>query len=460
MESVAGSKQAIIHIYNSTSPAQRRDVFGLDKAAIKQIAVDGVRIIKDLLPTMGDTRIRLEYSPESFSQTEPAFALEVCEAVVDVWEPSAQDPVILNLPATVESSSPNIYADQIEWFCRNLRDRKSAVVSLHTHNDRGTGVAATELGILAGADRVEGTLFGNGERTGNLDVVTVALNMHTQGVDPELDFHDLNEIRRVYEKTVRMPVHPRHPWAGELVYTAFSGSHQDAIRKGMAARDKEERPLWEVPYLPVNPHDVGREYEPVIRINSQSGKGGAAFIMENDHGYHLPRAMHADFAKLIQGIAERTGDEVPPEEIMGAFRAHYLDMAGPFALQSFRSTSGNDNGEGPADRVSCEISLLHDGKSIVLNGTGNGPLDACRHALTDAGMATFRLMDYHQHSKGRGSDATAVAYIALEIDGKTVWGAGEDEHIARAGVRAILAGLNRGLAGDRKSTEATSAKQG
>ncbi len=455
MESVAGAREAIVHLYNSTSPAQRRDVFGLPRAAIKDIAVRGAELIREIASRQNTTRIRLEYSPESFSQTEVDFALEVCEAVMDVWGPTPEDPIILNLPATVEASTPNLYADQIEWFCRHLRRRDAAIVSLHTHNDRGTGVAATELGLLAGADRVEGTLFGNGERTGNLDVVTVALNLHTQGIHPDLDFSNLGEIRRIYEETVRMPVHPRHPYAGELVYTAFSGSHQDAIRKGMAARAREERTLWDVPYLPINPGDVGRQYEPIIRINSQSGKGGAAFVMENEYGFELPRAMHADFAGAIQAVAERTGQEVPPDEILGAFRERYQGSNGPFRFVDFRSRSDDAAG----DLVHAELRVELDGTGRLLNGTGNGPLDACRAALEAAGFPV-RVMDYHEHALGTGSDAQAAAYVACEFQGRTWWGAGTDSHIVRAGVRAMLSALNRALGAERSAPSALAGKSG
>ncbi len=444
-ESIKGAPRVIVHLYNSTSPLQRRVVFGLDKPAIVDIAVRGATLIKELVATVPDTRITLEYSPESFSSTEIDFSLEICEAVVDVWQPTADNKIILNLPATVEVSTPNMHADQIEWFCRHLHNRDSAIVSLHTHNDRGTGVASTELGLLAGADRVEGTLFGNGERTGNVDIVTLALNLYTQGVDPRLDFSDLEAIRKVYERCTRLTVPIRQPYAGELVFTAFSGSHQDAINKGLNAQEDEEEALWQVPYLPIDPKDIGRSYEAIIRINSQSGKGGVAYIMETDYGFQLPKAMHVDFGKVIKTLADERGEEITSTELFYAFEMEYLRQYEPFQLQKFRGqlTLQADGQE----QVECSAQILFDGIPHEIYGEGNGPIDAFVHALNESGLAHFTVNSYAEHSLGTGAETQAVAYIQVQSEaGEARFGAAVDTNIELASIKAVLSALNRTLA--------------
>jgi 2-isopropylmalate synthase len=430
-----------VHLYNSTSELQRRVVFGMKRHEIKELAIKGAEMVRKGAERITGTEIFYEYSPESFTGTEDDFALEVCEAVIEVLEPSRDKKLIINLPATVEMSTPNIFADKIEWFCRHVKDRDRIILSVHPHNDRGTAVAATELAIMAGADRVEGTLFGNGERTGNVDIITLALNMFSHGIDPELDFSDINSIADVYQKCTGLMVHPRHPYAGELVYTAFSGSHQDAISKGMR-RVGQETGLWEVPYLPIDPTDVGRTYESIIRINSQSGKGGVAYIMEKEHGMQLPKEMHADFSTVVQAISDSTGKEVSAEMIWEAFRTEYLEQGGPYSLGDCDTDSRTLSDKSCGSSVTATI--LIDGKPHAINGAGNGPIDAFCSALRKHNGLSVRLTAYYEHALQQGSDATAVAYVELD-DGKNTrrWGAATDPNIDRASFKAILSGINR-----------------
>lgn len=443
-ESLHGVKQAIVHLYNSTSPLQRRVVFGLDKPDIIGIATRSATLIKSMVPTLPDAHIIMEYSPESFSSTEVEFALEICEAVVDIWQPTVDNKIILNLPATVEVSTPNGYADQIEWFCCHLRNRETALVSLHTHNDRGTGVASTEMGLLAGADRVEGTLFGNGERTGNVDIVTLALNMYTQGVDPDLDFSDINAIRTVYEKCTRLEVPIRQPYAGELVFTAFSGSHQDAINKGMNTQDATPGALWAVPYLPIDPKDIGRTYEAIIRINSQSGKGGVAYILESEFGLQLPKAMHVEFGKVIKNLADERGDEISNRQLFQAFEQEYLQRTGPVELKSYHIKKRGEHDGTPI--VECSARLTIDGVARQVHAQGNGPIDAFVQALNQHDLATFRVLSYAEHSLSQGADATAVAYIQIQnTSGQTFFGAATDTDTEYASLKAVVSALNRAL---------------
>jgi len=440
-ESLEGVSKAIVHLYNSTSPVQRRVTFNKTKDEIKAIAVEGTRLVKSLVETIPGTQIRFQYSPESFSDTEVDYALEVCEAVMAEWAPSVDDKIILNLPATVEVATPNVHADQIEWFCRNLKERNKAYISLHTHNDRGTGVAATELGLLAGADRVEGTLFGNGERTGNLDIVTVALNLYTQGVDSALDLSELEKIRRVYERITRMTVHDRHPYAGDLVFTAFSGSHQDAIKKGMDLRSKEdtEGTRWEVPYLAIDPADIGRDYEAIIRINSQSGKGGVAYILERDFGLDLPKAMHPEVGKVVNDTADQGSRELSPDEVREVFIREYVNLEAPMGLLSIEREDFSQSGE---VKVDAEISM--NGKSNKVTGTGNGPISAFVDALEQEGYKDFQLLDYRQHSIGGGSKTKAAAYIQIKNDdGSVSFGCGINANIELAGLHALVSAFNR-----------------
>ena len=440
-ESLEGVSKAIVHLYNSTSPVQRRVTFNKTKDEIKAIAVEGTRLVKSLVETIPGTQIRFQYSPESFSDTEVDYALEVCEAVMAEWAPSVDDKIILNLPATVEVATPNVHADQIEWFCRNLKERNKAYISLHTHNDRGTGVAATELGLLAGADRVEGTLFGNGERTGNLDIVTVALNLYTQGVDSALDLSELEQIRRVYERITRMTVHDRHPYAGDLVFTAFSGSHQDAIKKGMDLRSKEdtEGTRWEVPYLAIDPADIGRDYEAIIRINSQSGKGGVAYILERDFGLDLPKAMHPEVGKVVNDTADQGSRELSPDEVREVFIREYVNLEAPMGLLSIEREDFSQSGE---VKVDAEISM--NGKSNKVTGTGNGPISAFVDALEQEGYKDFQLLDYRQHSIGGGSKTKAAAYIQIKNDdGSVSFGCGINANIELAGLHALVSAFNR-----------------
>jgi 2-isopropylmalate synthase len=440
-KSLEGVSKAIVHLYNSTSPVQRRVTFNKTKDEIKAIAVEGTRLVKSLVETIPSTQIRFQYSPESFSDTEVDYALEVCEAVMAEWAPSEDDKIILNLPATVEVATPNVHADQIEWFCRNLKERNKAYISLHTHNDRGTGVAATELGLLAGADRVEGTLFGNGERTGNLDIVTVALNLYTQGVDSALDLSELEQIRRIYERITRMTVHDRHPYAGDLVFTAFSGSHQDAIKKGMDLRAKKdtEGTRWEVPYLAIDPADIGRDYEAIIRINSQSGKGGVAYILERDFGLDLPKAMHPEVGMVVNDTADKGSRELSPDEVREVFIQEYVNLEAPMELLSIEREDFSQSGE---VKVDAEISMH--GKSNKVSGTGNGPISAFVDALEQEDYKDFQLLDYRQHSIGGGSKTKAAAYIQIKNDdGSVSFGCGINANIELAGLHALVSAFNR-----------------
>ena len=440
LEALKGAKNVIFHLYNSTSPKQREYVFGASKADIVAIAVKGVSLLKKHGQALIDagTRLRLEYSPESFTSTELEFALEICEAVTDVWQPTVDNKIILNLPATVEYATPNVHADQIEWMCRHLTRRDRTIVSLHTHNDRGTGVAATELAMLAGADRVEGTLFGNGERTGNLDLVVVALNLYTHGIDPKLNFGDINGIREVYERCTRMEVHPRHPYAGELVFTAFSGSHQDAIKKSWP-HQKPDRP-WDVIYIPIDPADIGRSYKAIIRINSQSGKGGVAYVLENEFGYQLPKLMHKEIGKIVNDLADACGSELSPQDIHDVFVREYIERATPVALTEFRTIERSS-------AVTCQADLLVYGQEKIVTGSGNGPIDAFVQSLRSAGLPKFELVSYSEHSLGSGAEARAVSYIQIKTErGAAFFGAGIDTNIELASIKAVVSALNRSLA--------------
>ena len=439
-ESLKGVKSAIVHLYNSTSELQRRVVFKLDKPGIIDIAVKGATLIRQLEREYGlEDVVRHEYSPESFTGTELDFAKEICEAVIDAYEPTPQKKLILNLPATVEMSTPNVHADQIEWFCRNIKKRDSLLISLHPHNDRGCAVAATELGLLAGADRVEGTLFGNGERTGNVDIITLAMNMYSQGVDPGLDCSNINELVRMAEYCNQLPVHPRHPYAGELVFTAFSGSHQDAINKGFKAMAASNSPLWEVPYLPIDPMDLGRSYEAVIRINSQSGKGGVAYILEKEHGLELPRRLQIEFSKVVQAIADGEGVELAADRLWGAFEAEYLEGNGRYGFVSHSASSDNTEQD-----VVAKITI--DGALKTVLGHGNGPVDGFVDAIRRESGLTFDVADYREHAIGMGANAAAVAYVELRLgDGSSLFGVGIDKNIVVASLKAVLSGVNRAL---------------
>ncbi len=437
VESLIGAKKAIIHLYNSTSPAQRRVVFGKTKDEIKAIAVNGAKLIKDRLPRLAGTEVMLQYSPESFSATEVEFAKEISEAVMDVWQPTPQRKMILNLPDTVEVAMPNVYADQIEWICRNIKQRDSLIVSLHTHNDRSTGVAATELGLLAGADRVEGTLFGNGERTGNLDIITVALNLYMHGIEPGLDFANLNSLIEVYERCTGMTVPPRQPYAGELVFTAFSGSHQDAIKKGLAEWEGASRTHWDVPYLTIDPADIGREYREVIRVNSQSGKGGVAYLLESEFGIILPKDMQREFGPIANDEVDRLGREVSGAELKAMFWREYVERDFPWQLEGFETESRNGV-------VKCRARLLRDGQPVEFSGEGNGPLAALVHGFSTIGVPRFEIVNYSEHALSAGETASAISYIQIKRgDGKSRWGAGVDTNIELASVRAVLSALNR-----------------
>ena len=440
-EAIQGIKNVVFHIYNSTSTLQRDVVFHMDREAIKQIAIEGTQMVKEGAKNF-DGNLWLEYSPESFTGTEMDFALEVCEAVKEVWQPTVERPIIFNLPATVEMNTPNVYADQIEWMSTHFTEREKIILSIHPHNDRGCGVAATELALLAGADRVEGTLFGNGERTGNVDILNVAYNMFSQGINPELNIENVNEIIEVVERCNKMPVPPRHPYAGKLVFTAFSGSHQDAISKGMQALHERRSMIWEVPYLPIDPSDVGREYEPLVRINSQSGKGGVAFILDQYYGFKLPKEMHKEIADTIQKMSEVQG-EVSPEQIMDTFRKMYIDAKEPLHFRKARITDISDEGGEFDTRIA--VTYTDHGVEKVVVGYGNGPIDAFKQALNDKGGFDTRLTMYQEHALTMGSDSQAASYIAI-VDNKTnkaAYGVGISSNINRSSFRAIFSALNR-----------------
>jgi len=440
-DSLIGAKSAILHFYNSTSTAQRRVVFRMNKKEILQIAVDGAKLVKQLASET-DCDIRYEYSPESFTGTEMEYAREVCEAVLDVLQPTKDRKAIINLPATVEMSTPNVYADQIEWFGRHLNGRENVIISLHTHNDRGTGVAATELGILAGADRVEGTLFGNGERTGNVDLLTVAMNLYSQGIDPGLVISNVDELINTYESCTGLRVAERHPWVGELVYTAFSGSHQDAIRKGLKEYEEVNPVFWDVPYLPIDPQDIGRQYEAVIRINSQSGKGGVAFIMEQEFGFHLPKAMHPEFGAIIKKLSDTTGNELAGSEIFEVFQQTYLTATAPYQLLTYSINSINGN-------VSIDAEIKVNDESIHISGKGNGPISAFFDGLKNELSINSRFESYEEHALSSGETAEAIAYIELIDNNKAWFGVGKDQNTTTASFKAILSALNRIYDGKR-----------
>jgi len=436
-ESLIGIDKAIVHFYNSTSALQRKVVFDDDKEGIKKIAVDGALLIKELSKKYNKTNWRFEYSPESFTGTEVDFAAEVCNEVVNILKPCSDEKIIINLPATVEMSSPNVYGDQIEWMIRNLDNREDVIVSLHPHNDRGTAVGAAEIGVMAGADRVEGTLFGNGERTGNVDIVTLALNLLTQGVDPELELNNINHVIREVEYCNQLPVHPRHPYAGDLVFTAFSGSHQDAIKKGLSAISQSNNPHWEVPYLPIDPSDLGRTYEAVVRINSQSGKGGIAYILEKDHGVSLPRRLQISLSTKIQKVADETGKELLSHEIWDIFDKNFIQGPNKAELISFELNTSDDEN----DSIKVEAKLNKN--KLEFSGSGNGPIDAMIQGINKKMGLNLSVTDYHQHSLGTGSDAKAVAYIEVSDGNKTRWGVGIDENTIRASLRAIMIGFDK-----------------
>ena len=431
-ESLRGAKQATVHLYNATAPLFRRLVFGLEKAQIVELATRSTRLIRKLCEENPETRWQYEYSPETFCFTEPEFALEICEAVAEIWQPCAERPMVINLPATVEVSTPNVYADQIEYFCRHFSRRADVCISVHPHNDRGTGVASAELAVLAGADRVEGCLFGNGERTGNVCLVTLAMNLYSQGISPNLDFSDMNRVVEVVETCNQLPVHPRHPWAGRLAYTAFSGSHQDAIKKGFDARKPGER--WEMPYLPVDPQDIGCTYEAVIRVNSQSGKSGSAWLIEQNHGLKLPRALQQDFSQHVQRETDRHGKEMTQHALWQLFRSRYGLVADPhFALQSYRSDSQQDG------QLRLTASVVTQGATRQLEGQGNGLLSAAASGLSRWITTPFVIKDYHEHTLGERSDSRSVAYIrCLFQDGSSRWGVGIDSDVARASLQALF----------------------
>ena len=440
-EALEGAPRAIVHVYNSTSTLQRRVVFNSDEKGIKKIATDGAKEVKDYSEKYPNTDWMFEYSPESFTGTELPYAVEVCNAVNEIWKPSKEKKTIMNLPATVEMASPNIYADQIEWVCKNIDNRENIIISLHPHNDRGTAVAATELGVMAGADRIEGTLFGNGERTGNVDLVTLALNMLTQGVDPELDFSDINPIMRETEYCNQLPVHPRHPYAGDLVFTAFSGSHQDAIKKGLNELRNSNQETWEVPYLPIDPKDVGRSYEAVIRINSQSGKGGVAYLLEKDHGLSMPRRLQIEFSQVIQKITDETGKEISASDIWETFQETYFDENGTFKFLEHHINS-RANKEG-LQEDEIEIKIKKGKETKTIKGSGNGPIDAMIDALSTNLDLDVKIADYHQHAISSGSDAKAVAYSEISYKEQSVWGIGIHQNTVIAGLESVINGLNR-----------------
>jgi 2-isopropylmalate synthase len=437
-EAVEGAKRAIVHLYNSTSVTQRRVVFRLGREGITELAVRGTALCKRLAAETS-TEIVFQYSPESFHHTELDYALEICESVAAEWGPTPEAKMIVNLPTTVEHFPPNVYADRIEWFCRHFSQRASAIVSVHPHNDRGTAVATAELGLMAGAERVEGTLFGNGERTGNVDLVTIALNLLTQGVDPGLDLSRIDETRAAVEECNELPVHPRHPWAGELVYTAFSGSHQDAIKKGMHAQERSGDGVWDVPYLPIDPKDLGRDYEAIIRVNSQSGKGGVAYLLLSEHGLDLPRGLQVDFAQKVQAITDAQGGELTAAELYDTFRVNYLDVSEPLELVSYRHESDETG-----DRLVARVRMA--GEELEIEGAGNGPIAAFVHAVGERLGIAVRLREYHEHAMTAGEDANAAAYVEADVDDEAVWGVGVHPSIVTASLRAVVNSVNRALA--------------
>ncbi len=437
VESAAGAKRAIVHLYNSVAPVFRRVVFNMTREEITQIAVSGTNLVKQLVAQHPQTEWGFEYSPESFSTTELDFSRDICNAVSAAWQPTPQNKIIFNLPSTVECSTPNVYADQIEWMSRNLARRDSVIISVHPHNDRGTAVASAELAVMAGADRVEGCLFGNGERTGNVDLVTLAMNLYTQGVHPGLDFSDIDAVRQVVEECNQLPVHPRHPYAGDLVFTAFSGSHQDAIKKGFARQQPDA--IWEVPYLPIDPADLGRSYDAVIRVNSQSGKGGMAYLLEQEYGLQLPRRLQIEFSRAVQAVADASGREIAASDIHEIFCREYFDQESPYAYGSHKMVEDTTSDE----PVQIDIALTHRNAAMALQGGGNGPIDAFVNAL---GL-DIRLMDYHEHSIGSGANARAACYVELRLaNGPTLFGAGIDSNIVTASFKAVLSAVNRQLA--------------
>ena len=440
-KALEGVKRSVVHIYNSTSVLQRDVVFHMDKEEIKQIAIEGTRLVKKYAKEF-EGEVMLEYSPESFTGTEVEYALDICEAVIDEWQPTIDNKIIINLPATVENNTPNVYADQVEWMHTHFKERDKIILSVHTHNDRGTGVAITELALLAGADRVEGTLFGNGERTGNVDILTLAYNMFSQGVNPELEIEDIMDIAEVYERCCKLRIPERHPYAGKLVFTAFSGSHQDAINKGLQAMKERNNEYWEVPYLPIDPSDIGRKYEPIFRINSQSGKGGVAFVMENYYGYKLPKSMHKEFADIIQKISEKQG-EVSPEEIFEEFKKEYLEMKSPLHFVRSRITEISE--QDTNENTNALIIYTKDGEEKYAEGDGNGPIDAVKNAISTKENIDFSIIDYSEHALDEGSNAKAAAYICIKDNktGKTTYGVGQSSNITRATIRAVFSAVNR-----------------
>jgi 2-isopropylmalate synthase len=439
-EALEGARRAVVHVYNSTSVAQRRVVFNMDKEGVKQIAVDGARMVLEESKRYPDTEWVFQYSPESYTQTEIDYALEVCEAVMDVWAPTPDNKCIINLPATVEVATPNVFADMIEWMHRRFTRRDSMILSVHPHNDRGTGVAAAEFAVMAGADRVEGTLFGNGERTGNVDIVTLGMNLVATGVDPHLDFSDIPSMRKVAEYCNQLPVHPRHPYAGDLVFTAFSGSHQDAINKGLKAVRESNSGVWDVPYLPVDPKDVGSSYEAVIRVNSQSGKGGVAYIMETDYGIRMPRNLQIEFSNVVQGVADETGKEIASQMIWDSFEREYLANVTPFKFVDHRTTSDTH-----ASEVRTIMAVVErDGEELSISGRGNGPIDAYVNALKEEAGVELQVTDYSEHAVGEGADATAVAYVETRTgDGERLFGVGRHPNIVTASLKAVTCAVNR-----------------
>ena len=447
-EAIEGIKQVVVHIYNSTSTLQRDVVFGMERDQIIDIAVQGTRMVKERAAKFPG-KIILEYSPESFTGTELDFALDICNAVIDEWEPTLADPMILNLPSTVEMTTPNVYADQIEWMIGHIHNRESVIVSVHPHNDRGCGVASAELALLAGAERVEGTLFGNGERTGNVDVLTVAYNMFSQGINPELHIEKINEIIEIYERCCKIPIHPRHPYAGKLVFTAFSGSHQDAINKGVKAMKDRNSQYWQVPYLPIDPADIGREYEPIVRINSQSGKGGVAFVMDTYYGFKLPKAMHKEFANVIQTLSEKQG-EVSPDQIMECFTAEYLDKKEPIHFKKLNVFDLSGETESRFD-TKVIVTYTDHGDEKMFEAIGNGPIDAVQRGIAHELGVAIKVLDYEEHALTSGASSKAAAYIHLldSNTGHVTYGVGVSSNITRASVRAIFSAINRLGLGER-----------